>query len=196
MDLLPPGLHYFSNFVTDDYTKKIDELPWVSVHKDYAGSRRVQHYGYYYNYDRSDTFRVAPEMPSFIMDIKENIMKKCIELGLTEIYPNLKFDQCIVNNYYPGQGISYHTDHYKFGPVIACITFNSGSLMSFMLPQQGEKDKIVYDLFTEPGSVYIMTGAVRSNFLHKMDARKNDVVDGVKIPRGRRISVTFRQVNQ
>jgi len=51
-----------------------------------------------------------------------------------------------------------------------------------------------YDIFVEPNTLYIMSGDARYAYKHEMISVKNDIVDGVKIKRGRRISITFRIV--
>jgi alkylated DNA repair dioxygenase AlkB len=75
-----------------------------------------------------------------------------------------------------------------YGPVVAAFTLGSGAEMVFR--RGGE----VESLYVEPGSLYIMSGDARSKWTHEMPGRKSDMVDGKKIPRGRRISVTFRNV--
>ena len=50
------------------------------------------------------------------------------------------------------------------------------------------------DLYTEPNSLYIMSGEARYSWKHEMKKLKYDVVNGKKVKRGERISVTFRSV--
>jgi alkylated DNA repair dioxygenase AlkB len=42
----------------------------------------------------------------------------------------------------------------------------------------------------------LMTGESRSLWTHEIMKRQNDYVGGLKVPRGRRLSITFRTVNQ
>ena len=41
------------------------------------------------------------------------------------------FNQCIVNNYLSGQGISQHTDIKSYGDIIGCFTLGGGATMTF-----------------------------------------------------------------
>ena len=40
-------------------------------------------------------------------------------------------DQCIVNEYRPGQGIGMHADHAQFGPVVASLSLAAAWPMRF-----------------------------------------------------------------
>jgi alkylated DNA repair dioxygenase AlkB len=51
-----------------------------------------------------------------------------------------------------------------------------------------------HDLYLEPRSLITLSGLARYQWTHAIPARKSDVVDGFKIERGRRISLTFRTV--
>jgi alkylated DNA repair dioxygenase AlkB len=53
----------------------------------------------------------------------------------------------------------------------------------------GERHAI---LDVAPRSLWILGGEARSRWMHGIAARKADVLDGVKRPRGRRISITMR----
>lgn len=102
--------------------------------------------------------------------------------------PEDYFNQCIINRYLPGQGISAHVDANAYGHTIACFTFGSGAVMWFTRPGQH------YDQYVEPDSLYIMQNEARYGWKHEMPARKSDQVDGEKKLRGVRWSITFRAV--
>src|SRR5690606_9977836 len=99
-------------------------------------------------------------------------------------------NQCIVNRYLPGQGISAHIDKETFGPVIACFTLGSGTDITFSRTLDG--NKVTIDKHVEPCSLYIMTGESRYNWKHEIKSRLYD--NDVK--RNTRISVTFRTVSE
>jgi hypothetical protein len=101
---------------------------------------------------------------------------------------DLKFNQVIINKYEPGQGISKHTDAKDYGPIIGCYTIESGATMKF------NKDKDSVSIYTKPNSLYIMSGDSRYKWTHEMTSTKSDNVDGKRVPRTRRISITFRHV--
>jgi alkylated DNA repair dioxygenase AlkB len=50
------------------------------------------------------------------------------------------------------------------------------------------------EVYVAPDSLYIMSGEARYIWKHSMLSRKTDMVDGKRIKRGRRISLTFRNV--
>jgi ribA/ribD-fused uncharacterized protein len=175
-----PGLYYIPNALTVAQEKElIDYLDgpkasWEGVTGS-ATARRVQHYGYRYDYKRrtvSGPTHLIPEQ-----------WKSVIGLGY-------QWNQVIVNEYDPGQGISAHIDAPVYGDTIICYTLGSGATMRFTKPETGE----VVDLYVAPRSVYIMSDAARYGWKHEMISRKTNTVDGKTIPRSRRISVTLRWV--
>jgi alkylated DNA repair dioxygenase AlkB len=99
-------------------------------------------------------------------------------------------DQVIVNEYQPGQGIAPHLDSLAFGPVVASLSLGSACSMGFEGPG-GE----ALSLWLEPGSLLVLGGEARSSWKHGIAKRRSDVVDGVRHPRGRRVSLTFRTFN-
>ncbi|SLN26323.1 2OG-Fe(II) oxygenase superfamily protein [Falsiruegeria litorea R37] len=161
---LPSGLKYRPDSVSgeeaDYLVNKIDAQPWRSDLK-----RRVQHYGYRYDYK----VRQARE----------------------EDYLGSVPDQVIVNEYMPGQGISAHVDCRPcFGDVIASLSLLSSCVMRL----ENLKISQQIDLTLEPGSLWVLSGEARHVWTHAIPARKSDIVNGQKHPRSRRLSLTFREM--
>jgi alkylated DNA repair dioxygenase AlkB len=182
------GLFYFKDFKDiieskDDLISFLDQRPWKSL-SDSKNSRKVQHYGYLYDYKSGKTTTKTDPIPEEFQSLIDSLKKKCMMNGLKAS----DFNQVIVNNYEASQGISAHTDVKEYGPIIGCYTIGSGATMRFT---KGDEK---YDLYVEPNSLYIMSGESRYEWKHEMVSRKSDVVDGVKIARGRRVSITFRCV--
>lgn len=170
------GLSYLPNFISSDEEKalieSIDHQPWLHDLK-----RRVQHYGYKYDYKAR---RVTSD--SYLGPLPD---------WLTDIADKLPFmpDQAIVNEYLPGQGISAHIDCEPcFGDHIASLSLGSAAIMQF------EKDGQREELYLEPCSLLILSGAARYEWTHAIHARKSDKVNGFKHQRERRVSVTFRSM--
>lgn len=163
----------------DEFISALDQLPWNSITSS-ANSRKTQHYGYEYSYSSSKVTPCQP-LPDFLLPLKNLLKEICEEQQLPS-----EFDQCIVNNYEPGQGISKHIDSGIFGEVIACFILGSGS--SLIL---GDKE-----IYVPKKSLYLMTGESRYNLTHMIPARKSDMVNGKRVQRGRRISVTFRSIRK
>lgn len=148
-------------------------------------SRRVQHYGYKYDYRSKhiDESMKVKELPEWAKYIGHKLLME----GLFQKEP----DQVIINEYLPGQGISPHVDCVPcFGDVVASISFLSPYIMTFSSIKNGES--IDYDLL--PGSAIIFSDEARYQWKHGIVARRFDKIAGINRPRHRRISATFRTV--
>jgi alkylated DNA repair dioxygenase AlkB len=192
---LPEGLYYIPNFLTPEESKTFLENlaineKWVGV-SGYKNSRRVIHYGYIYSYaPGGKPLQPTDPIPDFYQEIWARIPQNPQFAGLPFFEKGMpSFDQLIINEYHPGQGIAAHTDHTtKFGPVIACVTLGSGVEIEFTRP--GHES---FKIYTEPNSLYIMSGDSRYLWKHEIIKRKNDLVGGKTHPRGTRVSLTFRK---
>jgi len=170
------GLDYIQNFITKEEEKSLlnalDQEVWLTDLK-----RRVQHYGYKYDYKARTVAEDAylGPLPEWINTITHKL----------PFHP----DQAIVNEYLPGQGISAHIDCIPcFGKTIVSLTLGAGTTMQF---KYGERNE---ELYIEPCSLIVLSGPARYDWTHAIPARKSDIVSGMKLPRERRISLTFRTV--
>jgi alkylated DNA repair dioxygenase AlkB len=155
---------------------KVDSGDWQDEIK-----RRVQHYGYKYNYD---THRIDPSMyvgplPPFAVVLSQRMLA----LRLISELP----DQLIVNEYKVGQGIAAHIDCEEcFDDTIATISLGSVYAMDLIHATTRESHEINLDL----GSCLVFSGPARMFWKHGIRRRKTDHGR----PRGRRVSLTFRNV--
>jgi alkylated DNA repair dioxygenase AlkB len=154
--------------------------PWLADLK-----RRVQHYGYRYDYKSR---KVDPSMYLGALPIwSQPLIDRLMAAG----YMDTKPDQLIVNEYEPGQGITAHVDCVPcFGPVVCSITLGSACMMEL----SAVAGPAIELLFLEQGSLLILADDARYKWRHAIPGRKNDRVDGQVIRRGRRVSLTFRTV--
>jgi alkylated DNA repair dioxygenase AlkB len=181
---LPSGLTYLAGFVTpaeaEGLAQKIDAMPWRDDLK-----RRVQHYGYLYDYKARQARRedyLGP-LPGFLNALAQRLQE--------EGHFNSLPDQVIVNEYMAGQGISAHVDCQPcFGEVIASLSLLSPCIMRLHHIRTGQ----ITDLWLEPASLLILSGPARHEWTHAIPARQSDMVAGQKHPRSRRISLTFREM--
>ena len=181
MSHAPTGLFYHTDSICGgDVISQLDTLEWKSVTES-ANSRRYQHYGSSYDYVSRKIVHGAAPIPEFLLPFRDHLAAKCREHGISD-----QFNQCIVNDYQPGQGISKHADIAAYGPVIGCFTFGSGATMTF---RKGEE---IFHQYVASDSLYIMSGESRTTWTHEMPSRKSDPVEGKRVPRSRRVSVTFR----
>lgn len=184
-----PGLYYTSNIITncDEIIKELDKNNWNSLTSS-PNSRVVQHYGYLYDYNSRKINVPTTPLPNYLIELSNELKEICKQLNIID--DDYNFNQCIVNNYIPGQGISKHTDVKSYGKVIGCFTLGSGAIMKFVNPTTNKE----YEKYVEPNSLYIMSGDSRLVWTHEMPSNKFDIVNKIKIPRDRRISITFRNV--
>ena len=181
---LPPGLIYLDHWVCDAEHDvalyAIDSLPFNDVL-----SRRTQQYGYLYDYQSAEVNvkDLAPQPPEALAQLAQRLADE----GHFHRVP----DQIIVNEYLAGQGIAEHVDRDSFGPVVATVSLLESWPMMFTGPNnQG------IEVLLGSSSLVLMTGASRSLWKHEIKKRKNDLVGGLKVPRTRRVSLTFRTVNE
>ena len=173
------GLIYLPRYISQQHhdwlIEQIDTQQW-----DSSMRRRVQHYGYRYDYKAR---RVTPDM--FLGDLPSwlnRIASQLCDDGLIEAVP----DQVIVNEYEPGQGIAAHTDCEPcFGHRIFSLSLGGSTEMELTHPVKPKATVLL-----ESRSLLIMYGQARYDWKHGIPARKSD--NGVR--RSRRINLTFRRV--
>jgi alkylated DNA repair dioxygenase AlkB len=176
------GVLYIPAYISpqhhDALLATIDAQPWRT---DLA--RRTQHYGYVYDYRaRSvDASAWLGELPAWLARIARQIAVD----GLVQAPP----DQAIVNEYQPGQGIADHIDCTPcFDDVIVSLSLGTPVLMDL---RRQERHVAVW---LEPRSLLVLRGEGRYAWTHGIARRQYDVRDDARVPRGRRLSVTFRRV--
>lgn len=181
-----PGLLYLPNFISEteeqETLRLIDAEEWCTTIK-----RRVQHYGWHYDYKkrRIDGSMPVNDMPQWAIDLAERL----IRLKLISVRP----DQMIVNEYCKDEGIGPHIDKQDdFAEAISTVSLLETWHMEF----RWQKEKFALPL--ERRSVAIMTGDARYKWKHGLPSRKSEPsLNGKsRIPRGRRVSLTFRKVNR
>jgi alkylated DNA repair dioxygenase AlkB len=170
-----PGLTYLTNYVSAEEEHQlvaaIDAEPW-----DTTWDRRRQPYGA--SYGRGD----RPALP--IPPWGEAFARRMWKQGISE----QPFDQLLVNEYLPGQGIALHRDYDPFDRTVVSLSLLSSCVMDLRRPADARREAI----FLEPRSLLILSDEARYDWEHGIARRKSDTWRGVKIPRARRLSVTFR----
>ena len=180
------GADYRSAFISTGEEKAlidtIDRQCWSNDLR-----RRVQHYGYRYDYKErkstgEDRIGDLPDWVSFLCD-------RLVERQIFETRPQ----QLIVNEYEPGQGIAPHSDRDSFGPVVASISLGSDCMMDIFRTPKVKADS--FQIVLERCSLLVLRGVARERWLHGIRPNKADYQGGHKIPRERRLSLTFRTMN-
>jgi alkylated DNA repair dioxygenase AlkB len=172
-----PGLRYLPNHISTESERNliaaIDAESWNT-----AWQRRRQLYGA--DYGKSEG---APRpIPAWGQELATQLLAE----GITP----RPFDQMLVNEYLPGQGISMHRDYQTFDDTVVSLSLLSTCVMDFRQVESGEQESMLL----EPRSLLILSGESRHQWQHGIASRKNDTWQGRKLPRGRRLSVTFRTV--
>ncbi|MCW5940510.1 MAG: alpha-ketoglutarate-dependent dioxygenase AlkB [Fimbriimonadaceae bacterium] len=177
-----PGLICAPNFINEPSSllATLDRMPWLD-----DLSRRVQHYGWRYDYKsrkiQHDAY-LGP-LPGFLRDVAE----KLFSAGLLKCVP----DQAIVNECLPGQGIAAHIDCEPcFGPEIAMISLGDDYPMRFTNVSTAQ----AIDVWLPVDSACVISGPARYEWRHEIAKRKSDLLGGTRKHRTRRVSVTFRTV--
>ncbi len=175
-----PGLLYVPMFI-DNLKEKaiilhIDRQQWIAELK-----RRVQHYGYKYDYKARN---ITKELK--LGSIPDWLAFYCNDLYQKGIFSKIP-DQVIVNEYLPGQGISQHIDCTScFEEKIASLSIGSACVMDFVNSKTNNR----ISMLLEPCSLIVLSGDARYQWKHGIASRKKDSL----IPRDRRLSLTFRNV--
>jgi alkylated DNA repair dioxygenase AlkB len=169
-----PGLRYLTEYVSEAQEEAlaaaIDRLPW-----DTTWRRWRQPYGY-------GKGGAVPPLPAWGRWLADNLFAGSVT--------DVAFDQMLVNEYLPGQGIASHRDYAPFGRTVASLSLLSPCVMDFRHRTTGRREQ----LLLEHRSLLVLSDAARYDWEHGIAPRKKDVWHGIPIERGRRLSVTFRFV--
>ena len=187
----PTGLEYYPNFLVaseeDRLLAHIDDSEWLT-----DLSRRVLHFGYKYDYtSRSldETARIGP-LPQWLAQLSQSVREAASEEAKQLLDPRRPFEQAIINEYLPGQGIAPHIDRDCFGPVVATVSLGSAVNMDFRCDSTGDD----YMQHLVPRSLVLLYGDARFKWCHGIAKRHSDTWNGQKTKRQRRVSVTFRTI--
>jgi alkylated DNA repair dioxygenase AlkB len=171
---------YIDATLQDRLIQIIDQQPWLSDLQ-----RRVQHYGYRYDYKarKVDPAMYLGPLPDWAAEIAARLHRE----GWFPVPP----DQLIVNEYQPGQGIAKHVDCVPcFDSTVSSLSLGSSCVMEFANTKLKQKIPV----FLEPRSMVILQEEARYKWTHAVPARKSDEFEGRTFPRARRLSLTFRKV--
>jgi alkylated DNA repair dioxygenase AlkB len=170
-----PGLSYIADYVTPQEEARlaasIDAEPW-----DTSWDRRRQPYGASYGKSGAE----SRPIPAWAEPLVDRLAR--------EGWSSRPFDQMLVNEYLPGQGIALHHDYDPFDRTVVSLSLLSARVMDFFHPADGRRES----LLLARRSLLVLSDEVRYDWQHGIARRKKDRALGVWIPRQRRLSVTFR----
>ena len=188
-----PGLTLIPNFITESeeaaILREVDQGDWSD-----GMERRVQHYGWQYPYRsrQIDSTMHIGALPGWA----DEIAHRLVDMGHFRSEPP---DQVIVNEYRGSQGIAAHVDSVdSFTGVVAMVSLLESWQMVFK-KKRDKANKVEQGL--ERRSATILEADARYEWTHEIPQRKTEpgpVKSGntkpSRIPRDRRISLTFRKV--
>lgn len=176
------GLRFIPDFVSEPEERRLLEIldasHWLPDLK-----RRVQHYGYKYDYTKRN---VDPDdflgpLPQWAVVLS----RRLLEHRIFTTSP----DQVIVNEYLPGQGIAPHIDRETcFGEDVASLSLGAFTIMDFVSPVGSREVPL------PRRSLVALSGPARHFWRHGIAARRSDKVGNHPVPRDRRVSLTFRTI--
>ncbi|KAL8100956.1 hypothetical protein AgCh_032999 [Apium graveolens] len=106
------------------------------------------------------------------------------------------FDQLIVNQYQPGEGICAHVDLMRFEDGIAIVSLESSCVMHFTRAEsEATNNRQKVPVYLSPGSLVLMWGEAR--YLWKHEINRNPGIqtwEGKNIDQKRRTSITLRKL--
>ncbi len=187
----PTGLEYHSDLLTvseeERLLARINGSEWLT-----DLSRRVLHFGYKYDYTSrrlDESARIGP-LPEWLARLSNKVRAAASEEVKQLLVHHRPFEQAIINEYLPGQGIAPHIDRYCFGPVVATVSLGSAVNMDFRCGSTGDE----YVQRVAPRSLVLLYGDARCKWRHGIVKRHSDTWEGQKTKRRRRVSITFRTI--
>lgn len=159
----------------------VDSMRWLSHIK-----RRVQHYGYEFDYATRhiDPCKPLGELPAWATEV----ISLLLDNGHLAQVP----DQVTVNEYPPGVGIAPHVDtHSAFEEELISLTLGAATVMDLRHPDGRHKA-----VHLRPGSLLVLRADARYLWTHGIATRKMDRINGDLVGRGRRVSITMRRVRK
>ena len=169
------GLSYHAHYITESEERElvslVDAAPW-----DTSWERRRQPYGV--SYGQKDG--AAKPIPDWGRALANRMHRE----GLSD----RPFDQMLINEYLPGQGIALHQDHQPFDRTVVSLSLLAPCVMDLQHANRQRRER----LLLERRSLLVLSDEARYQWQHGIARRKNDSWKGILIPRSRRISVTFR----
>jgi alkylated DNA repair dioxygenase AlkB len=121
--------------------------------------RRVRHFGYHFSYvaRACDFETIAAPFPDLIRRVSTAIVA-------TQPLITHDFDQCTVNEYASGVGLSPHVDsHASFMECLAIVSLGSGTVMQFRRgdADDGSREQPTAALYLPPRSLLVLAGEAR-----------------------------------
>jgi alkylated DNA repair dioxygenase AlkB len=177
------GLFYLPEYISRAEEQKLIELidsgEWDNHYR-----RRMQYHGNVYK--RNELYEskiLLGELPDWLSELANRF----VEDGLISKAP----DSVVVNDYPIGVGFPQHRDDLmNYEEVVIAISLGADIVIDFNSLLRTKEVGILL----EARSLMLMMGEARGDWRHGIARRKSDRINGSRIPRQRRLSITFRNV--
>jgi alkylated DNA repair dioxygenase AlkB len=166
-------INYLSVAEEIELLARVNEGVW-----DTEWRRRVQRFGA--GYGPANNRAVIATFPGWLAELAQQVGR---DAGF-ERFP----ENCVINEYLPGQGIAPHKDYLNFGSKVACVSL--GSHVSLDFYSADRKEKRTVDVPAR--SLWVIEGEARYEWLHGIAPRLHDKIGNERRKRGTRVSITFR----
>ena len=162
---LPPGFHYFPEFITEqeegELVELIRSLPLHNlIFQGFEAKRKVMSLGYEYHFDNRSITKGIPIPEEF----SPLISKLAAQLNI----PADKFQKILLTEYPPGAVINWHRDAPPFDK-IAGISLLSDCTFKLRPYDKTKRARPATRSFTaERRSLYLMEGEAREDWEHSI----------------------------
>eukprot|EP00697_Spironema_sp_BW2_P000503 gnl/Spiro4/10643_TR5691_c0_g1_i1.p1 gnl/Spiro4/10643_TR5691_c0_g1~~gnl/Spiro4/10643_TR5691_c0_g1_i1.p1 ORF type:complete len:262 (-),score=11.73 gnl/Spiro4/10643_TR5691_c0_g1_i1:46-774(-) len=176
--VLPEGLELIEGFLTpEEHAFFWDFL--MRQEWSYDLDRRTQQYGFTFDYP---TQAIIPNDKPIPLELRPILERLETRVGVW-------FNQLIVNEYQPHQGINPHVDKISFGPVVVSISLGERCVMDMKHGRHGS-----FSLVLEPCSALVLKGPSRYEWTHGIQRKQHWILPGQPpiVRNNVRISLTFR----
>ena len=171
----PEGFVYLPEFISSAEERGLlDEISRLQFKTftwhGFLAKRRIADYGWSYSFETNKLSRGEP-IPDFLLPLRAKAAE------LVKFSEDL-LSEALVTEYQPGAAIDWHRDVPHFDLVIGISLL---SPCTFRLRRKKGAGWERYNLIAQPRSVYVLSGAARSEWQHSIPASE-----------ALRYSVTFR----
>jgi alkylated DNA repair dioxygenase AlkB len=161
---MPTGFRYQADLISRDeevaLLKAIESVPFEHfIFQGFLAKRRVAPFGVRYD-DKSRSMIQTSSIPAFLLNLRTKIAR------FAGRAPE-EFKQAMIIEYEPGVTLGWHRDRPYYGEIVGVSLLSSAN---FRLRLRMAKGWSRASQIVEPRSVYIMSGASRSQWEHSIPA--------------------------
>jgi alkylated DNA repair dioxygenase AlkB len=193
-----PGLFFIQSILSEsEETELLADMALAPGHI-MPHAPHAQEYGWKYSRPVS-TIQLTPEynlgeLPGWMTRLWTTCVSRVSMPAEVQAVAHLLPDHGIVNRYKPGGGCAAHVDHKTFwGTWVLGVSLQSGCMLE-MRRESEPADSTPLNIWLPARSAYVFTGDSRFKWTHAIAPVLFDTLNGERIERGDRTSVTLRTI--